>query len=150
MTNTFNILPWTTTLKSLSSSPASLAATHWNRAVSETCARETISRRPLSATRIPSPWLTAFPSLYHLERKKGFTVNVCDHVCLFLSVAESSYVMTGAGVPVAWHSSSKGLLIITVVSVMSSAPSMKGGTRVEKVNRSFAVLYYVNLQYTHI
>lgn len=56
-------------MKSLSWSPASLEATHWKRDVSETWARETISRRLLADTRRPSPCRTALPSLYHLCRK---------------------------------------------------------------------------------
>lgn len=47
--------------------------------------------------------------------------------------------MTGAGVPVAWHSSSRGLLIITVLSVTSSAPSMTGGTRSGKIKKNILI-----------
>lgn len=84
MTKHFNILPWTTTLKSLSWSPASLVATHWNRAVSETWARETTSCRPLAATRNPLPCLTGVPSLYHLEINSFYSEYVCAHVYLYL------------------------------------------------------------------
>lgn len=62
------LLPWTTTLKSLWWFPASLVATHWKCAVSETWARETTSRRPLAAIRKPCPCLSGFPFLNHLLR----------------------------------------------------------------------------------
>lgn len=147
LTKHFNILPWTTTLKSLSWSPASLVATHWNRAVSETWARETTSRRLLAATRNPSPCLTGFPSLYHLEEGIVFyseyvCVCMCIHICLSVHMRWRSHVMTGAGVPVAWHSSSKGLLIITVLSVTSSAPSMKGGTGMERITSLWSFVLF--------
>lgn len=126
-------------MKSLWLSPASLTATHWKRAVSETWARETSSRWPLAATRSPSPWLIGFPSLYHLEMKQVWQwCIVCMHksTAAVLSMQPPSqqvtHVTTGAGVPVAWHSSSKGPLIITVLCVITSAPSMKGGTSVGK------------------
>lgn len=51
---------------------------------------------------------------------------------------------TGAGVPVAWHSSSKGLLTITVLCVMRSAPSIKGGTRREKY---FTMSLYMTVEW---
>lgn len=144
-------LPWTTTLKSLSWSPASLVATHWNRAVSETWARETTSRRPLAATRNPSPCLTGFPSLYHLQFaiwillliiNDSAYMSACVYVCLQAHRRRRSYVITGAGAPVAWHSSSRGLLIITVLSVTSSPPSIKGGTRREKMICVILKLYF--------
>lgn len=136
MIKCLNVLPWTTTLKSLSWSPASLVATHWKRAVSDTWARDTISRRPLATTRNPSPCLTGFPSLNHLENYSFYDeyVCVCMYICLCTWMRCRSYVMTGTGVPVASHSSSKGLLSITVLSVTSSAPSMKGGTEREYFN----------------
>lgn len=62
------LLPWTTTLKSLWWFPASLVATHWKCAVSESWARETTSRRPLAAIRKPCPCLSGFPFLNHLSR----------------------------------------------------------------------------------
>lgn len=100
MTKHFNILPWTTTLKSLSWSPASLVATHWKRAVSDTWGRETTSRRPLAATLNPSPCLTGFPSLYHLENNH-FTVNMC--VCMHACVFESVYLYAWDGDPTWWQ-----------------------------------------------
>lgn len=88
------ILPWTTTLKSLSWSPASLEATHWKRAVSETWARETISRRPLADTRRPSPRRTALPSLYHLcQRNVSVRVQATLHV--FVSALERRSLRDG-------------------------------------------------------
>lgn len=56
------------------------------------------------------------------------TTQIPLYFYLLVWMRRGSYVMTGAGVPVAWHSSSSGLLIMTVLSVTSSAPSMKGGT----------------------
>ena len=134
----WNVLPCTTTLKSRSCSPAAFVATHWNRAASESWARDTISRRPLVATRKPSLCLTGFPSLYHLENYKFCTESVCALMCVYLCVCMRcrSYVMTGGGVPVASHSSSKGLLSITVLSVTSSAPSRKGGTGRGNISKS--------------
>lgn len=64
----FFVLPWTTTLKSLLWFPASLVATHWKRAVSETWAREMTRRRPPAAIHNPSPCRNSFPSLCHLGR----------------------------------------------------------------------------------
>lgn len=100
MTQHFDILPWTTTLKSLSWSPASFVATHWKRAVSETWARETTSRRPLAATRNPSPCLTGFPSLYHLEKNRFYSeYTMCVHACVFISV----YLYARAGALTWWQ-----------------------------------------------
>lgn len=60
-------LPWTVTLKSLSCSPASFVATHWNSAVSETCARVMTRRWPFAKILTPSPCLTGLLSFSHLK-----------------------------------------------------------------------------------
>lgn len=95
--------------------------------------------QPSSAGRHTQPFSVSdlFSILVPAEEKKTpavtesvltFTpgcVNLCVCVCLFCG----SYVMTGGGVPVASHSSSRGVLRITLTFVTSSAPSTKGGTK---------------------
>lgn len=49
------------------------------------------------------------------------------HICV------CAYVMVCGGVPVAWHSSSRMLLMMTVACVILSAPSTVGGTEKEKI-----------------
>lgn len=90
------------------------------------------NKQPLAVGRRPQPLtlLNSFSVFIPPGNKTGFEwVFKCTSDCFS---KWTTHVTTGVGVPVARHSISKGLLIITVLCVITSAPSMKGGTRTEK------------------
>lgn len=79
----------------------------------------------------PRPVSLAFHPCTTYKTYWSFFFFFCTEILCVRSLfsKKSSYVIVGAGVPVAWHSSSSGVLIITVLRVTSSPPSIKGGTR---------------------
>lgn len=111
--------------------------------VGDLCARNnqppTVGWHPQAFT-LPDCFTIFIPPMW---KNKNVLQSECVLYSMFLSVHEGwdLYLIIGAGVPVAWHSSSRGLSMITVLSVTSSAPSMKGGTvsRCREVGRKIYI-----------
>lgn len=62
---------------------------------------------------------------------------------MYLYMCVCAYVMVGGGVPVAWHSSSRTLLTMTVISVILSAPSTAGGTETQETMSSHHIVFFL-------